>query len=60
MFGGKPRLVRAAIAQHVQKITLKPAGCRSPSLFCEGCGFFSFLFSIMTQSENIDTRRRAS
>ena len=26
MFGGEPRLVRAAIAQHVQKITLKPAG----------------------------------
>jgi hypothetical protein len=26
MFGGEPRLVRAAIAQHVQKITLTPAG----------------------------------
>jgi len=26
MFGGEPRLVRAAIAQHVSKITLKPAG----------------------------------
>jgi hypothetical protein len=26
MFGGEPRLVRAAIAQHVPKITLKPAG----------------------------------
>jgi hypothetical protein len=26
MFGGEPRLPRAAIARHVQKITLKPAG----------------------------------
>jgi hypothetical protein len=26
MFGGEPRLVRAAIAQHVPKITLKPKG----------------------------------
>jgi hypothetical protein len=26
MFGGEPRLVRAAIAQHVQKITLTPEG----------------------------------
>jgi chemotaxis protein histidine kinase CheA len=26
MFGGEPRLARAAIARHVQKITLKPAG----------------------------------
>jgi site-specific DNA recombinase len=26
MFVGEPRLVRAAIAQHVEKITLKPAG----------------------------------
>jgi hypothetical protein len=26
MFGGEPHLVRAAIAQHVQKITLTPAG----------------------------------
>jgi hypothetical protein len=28
MFGGEPRMVRAAIAQHVQKITLKPM-CRT-------------------------------
>jgi hypothetical protein len=26
MFSGEPRLARAAIAQHVQKITLKPEG----------------------------------
>ncbi len=26
MFGGEPRLVRAATAQRVQKITLNPAG----------------------------------
>jgi hypothetical protein len=26
LFGGEPRLVRAAIAQHVQKITLTPTG----------------------------------